>query len=251
VFALSGDQALSQITDLSWAPGQHQLLAVASDQGGASGGRSRLVALSDSAAPREVIALPAMVIPGSETWSPDGRQVAFLAKSGSATSLCLLNLADGGFRYLADTGGTTDPLPVAEVAWSADNSRTLFTAEEAGQNVAALWPFGGSPAAKLYATPPGGGPTHELSAALRSPVSLPDGTLLGFGRGKGGNVYLESLAEGRAPEPVSSTGLPRERFAARWDVARHQALLVTSGSASDGSERIEMWLVRFTHGGQA
>jgi len=252
LFALSGDQALSQLSDLSWAPGQHRLLAVATDQGTAGSGRSRLLVLSDSAAPRQVIAVPAMVVPGSETWSSDGRQVAFLAKSGSATSLCLLNIADGSFRYLADTGGTSDQLPVAEVAWAPDDNQVFFTSEESGQNVAALWPFGGSPAAKLYATPRAGGPTHQVSAAqLRSPVGLADGTLLGFGRGKGGTVYLQSLAQGLAPVPVSSVGLQRERFAARWDVARQQALLVTSGSSSDGSERIEMWLVRFTPGGQA
>ena len=252
LFALSGDQALSQISDLSWAPGQHQLLAVATDQGAAGGGRSRLIVLSDSADPRQAIAVPAMVIPGSETWSADGRQVAFLAKSGSATSLCLLNVADGSFRYLADTGGTSDQLPVAEVAWAPDYTRVFFTAEQSGQNVAALWPFGGSPAAKLYATPAAGGSTRQLSAAsLRSPVSLADGTLLGFGQGKGGTVYLQSLAQALPPVPVSSIGLQRERFAARWDVARRQALLVTSGSSSDGSEHIELWLVHFIPGGQA
>ena len=112
-FALSGDQTMSQISGLSWAPGRAPTAGVADDQGAGGGGRSRLIVISDRPPPRQVIAIPAAVIGGSETWSADGRQVAFLAKSGSATSLCLLNIEDGRFRYLADTGGTADQLPVA------------------------------------------------------------------------------------------------------------------------------------------
>lgn len=250
-FALPGDQNLSQIAALSWEPGSRELLAVATDQGSTGAGRSRLMVIADGGSPRQVIAIPAMVIPGSYTWSPNGHQVAFLAKSGSATSLCLLNLADGRFRYLADVGGTTDQLPLAEVTWAPDGSRVFFTAEEAGQNVVALWPFAGSPAAKLYSTPAGGGPASQFSAtALRSPVAVNDGTLLGFVRGKGGNVFLEAMQPGLTAEPITSTGLQRERFAARWDVSHHQAMLLAIGSSTDGSDRTETWLVRFTPGGQ-
>jgi hypothetical protein len=250
-FALSGDQAMSQITSLSWAPGTRQLLVVAEDQA-AGGRRSRLIVLSDDQPPRQLIAIPATVIDGSETWSPDGRQVAFLAKAGSRTSLCLLDVDDGGFRYLADTGGTSDQLPVAEVTWAPDGSRVFFTAEEAGQSAVAVWPFAGSPAARLYATAAGGGPIRQFSpAGLRSPLALTDGTLLGFVRGKGGNVFLDAADQEGPPEPVAGIGLQREHFAARWDARRHQAVLVAGGSFDDGSDRLEMWLARFTPGGQA
>ncbi len=250
-FALAGDQSTSQITGLAWAPGSHRLLAIADDQGAGGGGRSRLIVISDDRPPRQVVAMPATVIGGSETWSPDGRQVAFLAKSGSVTSSCLLTLEDGSFRYLADTGGTSDQLPVAEVAWAPDNSRVFFAAEEAGQSAVALWPFAGSPAARLYATAAAGGPISQFaSAGLRSPIALGDGTLLGFARGKGGSVVLESLGPAGSSEPVTNLGLQRERFAARWDADRHQAVLVANGTSNDGSDRLETWLVRFTPGGQ-
>jgi hypothetical protein len=49
---------------------------------------------------------------------------------------------------------------------------------------------------------------------------------------------------------VTNLGLQRERFAARWDADRHQAVLVANGTSNDGSDRLETWLVRFTPGGQ-
>jgi hypothetical protein len=141
---------------------------------------------------------------------------------------------------------------VAEVTWAPDGSQVFFTIEEAGQSAVAVWPFGSSPAAKLDTTAAAGGPIRQFaSAALRSPVALSDGTLLGFGRGKGGNVVLQSLGQASSPELVAGTGLQRDRFAARWDAGRHQAVLVSGGSSSDSSGQLETWLLTFTPEGQA
>ena len=123
----------------------------------------------------------------------------------------------------------------------------FFAAEQGGQSAVTLWPFAGSPTAKLYATAVAGGPITQFSSvALRSPAALSDGTLVGFGRGKGGTVVLQTLDQSPSPESMSDTGLQRDRFAARWDAGRHQAVLVAGGSSSDGSDRVETWLVRFT-----
>jgi len=249
MYVLPQSQGTAQITSLTWEPGSWQLLAVVANPGASGGAQSRLVLLSGDGAgsARELIDLPGAVIDGSFTWSPDGQQVAFLAKSSSTTSLCLLNVTSGRFRALSDVGGTADSLPVAEVAWRPGDGQIVFSAEEPGQNAVSLWGFGGTPAAKLYSADATAGPVSVFSGApLRGPAVLSDGTVLGFARGKGGAIALEAVGQGTSPEVVAGTGLNHDRFAARWDLAHRQALIVAIGSSSDGSDHVQLWLARFT-----
>jgi dipeptidyl aminopeptidase/acylaminoacyl peptidase len=100
-----------QLTDLGWAPDGDSLLLVSSQRSAGGGQRSRLLLLAaDGAEPRELVALPGEIVPGSYAWSPDGGRVAFLAQAGGLTALCLADLR-GPFRYLADVS-RDDPMPL-------------------------------------------------------------------------------------------------------------------------------------------
>ncbi|HLG71101.1 MAG TPA: PEGA domain-containing protein [Chloroflexota bacterium] len=248
LYVLPQDQTTAQFSSVSWAPQARLLLAVAANPGSTGGAQSRLLLLSpDKGLERDIIDLPAAVVDGSFTWSPNGQQVAFVARSGSATSLCLLDLNTGQFRRLADVGGTSDPLPVAEIAWRPDG-QVVFSAEAPGQNAVGLWGFGGTPSAMLYAAAAAGGPVTALSKALlRGPQVLSDGTILGFGPAKGGGVALEELGPGGSAEFLDGTGLNQQRFAARWDVAHRQALLVAAASSGSGDPP-RLWRLQFVPG---
>ena len=53
---------------------------------------------------RGLLSLPSEIIQDSYSWSPTGDFVAFLARAGQSTSLCLLGTQVGQFRYLAEGG---------------------------------------------------------------------------------------------------------------------------------------------------
>jgi dipeptidyl aminopeptidase/acylaminoacyl peptidase len=134
------------LADVAWAADGHRLL-IATHQGDSTVGNavaSRLLVLDTTqGAPRELLSVPAEIVPGSHSWGPDGRWVAFLARaltpSGGTTSvtLCAVDTQGGdvvaGFRYLGDiarvSGSNGGTVGVAPVAWEpAPGSQLLYAA---------------------------------------------------------------------------------------------------------------------------
>ena len=155
---LSGEQ----LVDLSWSPnGTHLLLVARRGTGGFSAAgavRTRLLWLNAAAGQanaRDVLTIPADVVPGSYSWNPTGDRVGFLARTNTGTALCVLALSDGlvpvsspaaidgTFRYLADvsrggasgaqflTTATAAPAPsgIAPLAWSPDGRQAVYAAQ--------------------------------------------------------------------------------------------------------------------------
>ena len=85
---------------------------------------------ADQGDPQPLVSLPDEVVAGSYSWSPDGGWVTFLATGSGHTSLCLVGVPNGDFRYLGDvnSGGLSHPLPVSPVSWAADGSELLYSA---------------------------------------------------------------------------------------------------------------------------
>jgi hypothetical protein len=94
-------------------------------------------------APRELATIPAEIVPGSYSWAPDGRWVAFLAQAPSTpgspamVTLCAVDTDAedplAGFRYLADLGRASlsggAAFPIAPIAWEpAPGTRLLYAA---------------------------------------------------------------------------------------------------------------------------
>jgi dipeptidyl aminopeptidase/acylaminoacyl peptidase len=237
-----------QLTDLGWAPDGNSLLLVSSQRSAGGGLRSRLLLLAaEGAEPRELVALPGEIVPGSYVWSPDGGRVAFLAQAGGLTALCLADLA-GPFRYLADLSHDDPmPLPFPPVAWSPDGGRLLYAAPTADRTSRAGWLFGPAPATALYGLDlarPLGQPFGEAEG--QSPAWRRDGTIVAFARTGDGPLLLRTVAPDGATRDVGAIGLaPSAVYAARWDTAHAQALIATRASASLGAIRPEFWLVRF------
>ena len=217
--------------DARWSPAADGLLVVT---GPASSGASPLNHLwwleAASAQAHELQALPSQVVPGSETWSPDGQHVTFVAHAGRLNALCVLGLADGSFRYLADLEPSdAPPLAYPAVGWSDDSQSVLFTAP---RDQPASAPIGG-----WFTARPGNGlfvarATDGLPTLVRElDVGLPgwqaDGRVLGLGRPDTSGPLALELVDG-------SSGLqrllelpfrPHRGYAAAWNAGHTRAII--------------------------
>jgi Tol biopolymer transport system component len=123
---------------LKWfeaGPGGRTLYFVASPRPGDR--NNELLALEVETGRARVIGA-ARVIPNTLAVSPDGSELAFLARGDSAgPELRIMALGSGSMRGLPGmpAGGLSAP-----VAWSADGSRVIVELTDAG--VPALWSFG-------------------------------------------------------------------------------------------------------------
>jgi TolB protein len=121
------------------------------------------------------------------TWSPDGKQIAFVSDHNSTfPTLWLMNAADGTGQRALSTPGLQQEA-VDSMAWSPDGSQlavTLFN--EPGPTQIALIPMGGvgRQPGKVLTAPAGGS---------LDPVWSPDGSWIGFaGRdGYAVDIYVE------------------------------------------------------------
>jgi len=237
-----------QLTDLGWAPDGARLLLVSTQRPAAGGLRGRLLLLDASGGePRELVALPGEVVPGSYAWSPDGGRVAFLAQAGGLTALCLADVG-GSFRYLADVSrDDLSPLPFAPIAWSPDGARLLYAAPTLDRPSRAGWLFGPAPAFGLFgvdAARPLGRPLGEAEG--QSPAWRRDGTVVALHRGGEGPLLLRTVEPDGATRDVGEVGVtPSAVYAARWDTVHAQALIATRAAASLGATRPEFWLAGF------
>lgn len=168
-YALPPNTAAERLVDLSWSPDGAGLLLAVEQRPQGGGVRTRLLwldlAASPSApAPHELITLPSEIAPGAYAWDPRDERVALLARASGKTSLCLLTLADGTFRSLADVA--TDgrpPAPFPPLTWRAGSAGNAATATYAASppGSASGFSLGAPPAPRLFSD----GPIPDLGAA--------------------------------------------------------------------------------------
>jgi hypothetical protein len=235
------------LVDASWSPRADRLLVVSSQPLGAGVVLSRLWFVDADGQPgrppRQVLSLPSEVLPGSETWSPDGQHVAFVAHAGEINALCLLGL-DASFHYLADLELSAAPLGYPRGVWSADGQRLLFVAPRQHPPGAALG----------WLQPDAQRALFTVDVADPIPVALQDtsvdlatwredGQLLGLGRpGPDSPLSLRWLsASGAAVGQLLELPLkPAGAYAASLDVARARVLIATRSSSGG----IDYWLAQ-------
>jgi PEGA domain len=297
VFALSPPNDISatgsatngeveEVRDVAWTPDSRHLLVIVRLVGVAGGppsaSRSRILLVDagtadgQQAPPSELPTLPADVVPGSYSWSPDGHWVALLTKAtnGSGgtdfTALCALDInAAGdvaGFRYVADLARQSDPAsptPVADVAWSpAGDSRLLYTAptpKSTVSNPLGLPTTSGGDPGLFAAIPAGPALTAEEGQRLGSATGLFAPAWLDTGDAAERLIALARSDKGSRPlviqgvDAVSGTiqnlgiALPTgvggsAAVAARWDVRHGRLLLLARRGAS--SPGLDYWVVQ-------
>jgi hypothetical protein len=248
----SSPGAVDQLLDVSWSPTGQDLLLAVKQAASAGGQHTVLDELSpDQGDPRPLVNLPSTIVPGSYVWSPDGQWVTFVAAADGKTSLCLLGLAGGDFRYLGDLslGGSAHPLPLAPASWPASGGSLLYSAWNGQPPDATSWLLGGAVSPALFTVNPAAPvPRLVASGAGQAPVRLADGSLLALARGKGsGPLLLRHVEDGNRPAdgpplPIPPSGV----YGARWDLAHAQSLIVVRGTGlSLAGETDQYWLARF------
>ena len=244
-----------QLTDITWTPDGQHLLLVARLPAPAGGQRNSIDWLAaDVGQPHELLNLPSDVVPGSYDWSPDGNWVTFLATGTGRTSLCLLGVPDGDFRYLGDisSAGLAHPLPFAPASWRAGGNELLYSAATSRQADVGGWLFAAGSSSGLYTVRPSvPAPTLVPGGQGQTPIWMPDGSLLTLARGKAAGPLLVRHQTGSAPPvdgpPLAITSGPA--FGARWDLARAQALVVVHGDGLDlAGDANQYWLAQFRPG---
>jgi PEGA domain len=232
------------VLDGSWSPQADGLLVLtgrpASSSDTPSATRVWWVDASAESA-HELRSLPSLVVPGSETWSPDGQHVAFMAHAGVLNALCLVGI-DGSFRYLADLEPSSSaPLPFAPVAWASNSQALLFVAPQQlhAPPSPSIWFQATPPQAVFEATLSDPTPSVVGDAQLVLPGWLADGRVVGLGRPgttDDGNLSVQVLGPGSHLDRVLEVPLkPTRNYAAEWDAAHSRAVIAdrTSSGATE------------------
>ena len=250
-YALTTEMRDERLVDLSWAPDGKHLFLVTRYQLVGGGYRTRLLWLDAASGQIDKLAnIPSEVVPGSYSWSPTGGHVAFLARSGQTTSLCLVSTDGTELRYLTDLyQDDSGPLTFPPVAWSSDGSRMLYTAPL--QNQASSqggWLWGAQLAPALFEVRVSRLREQRIGTAEgQSPSWRDDGSIVMLARPKLGGPLALRTAEpdgsirdlGELPFKAGPT------YAARWDLAHGQAIGAVRSAASTGANRSDYWLVRY------
>jgi dipeptidyl aminopeptidase/acylaminoacyl peptidase len=239
-----------RLVDLSWAPTGQQLLVVSREQRPNGSARARLRWLDPAGGePRELLSLPGEIVPSSYTWSPDGTQVAFLTRAGQLTSLGVVDVNAAAFHYLADLSrDDSTPLPFAPIAWSPDGRRLVYAAPAQDPAVPTLWPFGPKPPLALFTAETNAAAGQRLATATgQSPAWRRDGSVVALARpNSNGPLVLRVVdpdGETRDQSPLPLE--PANTFAARWDLASAQAIVVVRSTNAFGASQTDYWRVRF------
>jgi hypothetical protein len=188
--------------------------------------------------------LPSDVVPGTESWSPEGQHVAFVAHAGQINALCLLG-TDGSFRYVADLDPSVDPSSwYPPLSWSADGQRLAFIApHQRVPGVAFDWLAPASPHAIYVATLDQPTPTALGDTTLDQVSWREDGQLLGLWRtgpdAPLGIRTLTSLGE-HAQDLVQLPFKAGPTYTSMWDLS-HAQILVSSRSSDNAND---YWVIR-------
>jgi dipeptidyl aminopeptidase/acylaminoacyl peptidase len=238
-----------RLVDLSWAPAGQHLLVVSREQRPNGSVRTRLRWLDPAGGePRELLSLPGEIVPSSYTWRPDGTQVALLTRVGQLTSLGVVDVNAADFRYLADLSrDDSTPLPFAPVAWSPDDSRLVYAAPAQDPASPGFWPFGPKPPPALFTAEANAVAGQRLGTATgQSPAWRRDGSIVALARPNGNGplvlrvVDQDGETRDQSPLPLD----PANTFAARWDLASAQAIVVVRSTNAFGASQTDYWRVR-------
>ncbi len=255
-YALPPNTAAERLVDLSWSPDGTGMLLASQQRPQGGGARTRLLWLDlptdgqAASAPHELITLPSEIVPGAYAWSPEGGRVALLARANGRTSLCLLTIADGTFRSLADVtidGHPAPPFP--PLTWRGGSTGTGATVAYAAPlpGGAGGPTFGSAPAPRLSTDGTIGGQDFDLGVAEGLGLGWRgDDLVLALAHtGRGGATVLRAFdpraggaGQDLGPLPAA-IGMPD---GVRWDMARGQALLAVHGA---GGGQFDLWLVRW------
>jgi dipeptidyl aminopeptidase/acylaminoacyl peptidase len=236
-----------QLEDVSWSPRADRLLVTAS-QLLSEGARSTRVWLvgADAQDAHLALSMPSELVPGTESWSPDGQHVAFVAHAGQVNALCLLGL-DGAFRYVADLDPPRDAPPSYPPAtWSADGQRMLFVAPHQHlPGVAFDWLHPAAQHAVYVALLDQPTPAALMETFADQVTWREDGQLLGLWRAGSDSPLSIRLLTGPSGSGQGLVDLPLEpaaEYAAVWDLQRADLLVAAREPGSrDGTA---YWLAR-------
>lgn len=243
---------LEEIIDLAWSPKGDYLVASTREllPSGMSRTIIRRVAVADGGA-LTLAVMPAELIPGSVDWSPEADRLAFLARAGEVTALCVVSVDGTNFRYLADVARGPAPAWIP-LAWSpegdgvvysqspdpvltSDSAPQLYYDDLAGRAPTRLEGSGHSPVWRDRGLLALALPKADTPLLLQAFPSLTDGS-------RGGHKALQPA---RALGSLGVKAVPP--VAARWDVLAARALLSVPAEPGSGAEH-SYWLVDWRSG---
>lgn len=166
------------------------------------------------------------------TWSPDGKQIAFVSdRATTFPVLFLMNAADGtGVHRLPTPGVPQEGMDA--LSWSPDGTQIAVTVfNEPGPSQIAVIPVNGRQVGKVFTTLPGG--------AL-DPAWSPDGAWIAYAGHDGGSLEVRVVH----PDGTADQVLTQDGFLARAPVwspdGRHVAYL------SSRTGYFELWVTDIT-----
>jgi len=200
------------------------------------GTRFRLRFVEINGAVRQLAVRPAQPLAASWAWARDGHAVAFLVRAKS-TALATLDVANGELRYIDDlaTGSLPSSGAVAPATWDA-MGRLLYAAPLRGGRSSSTGPV-------LFGVSPGRTDPHRVGdiEPVFTPIVRDDGVVLTLARSDNDMLVLRPvdpngrvLAEQRLGLSVSGA------YAARWDLAHGQLLILNSSGIG-----LDVLLLRF------
>ncbi|HEY1296987.1 MAG TPA: hypothetical protein VGJ60_28255 [Chloroflexota bacterium] len=227
-----------RLLDASWSPLSDGVLVLSRRQI-AGGVRYQIRSAGTDGGVRDLLQLPGEPVAGSWVWAADGGSVAFLVHTTATTSLVSLDLSTGDLRYLDDL--STDTLPIsgaiAPAAWKPSGELLYAGPPRTDATSAGTGPV-------LYQVAPVRTDSHRVGDVqpVWAPVVQSTGTVATLARAENDVLVLRPiddsghvLAEQRLGIQVAGA------FAARWDLA-HRQILIVRGSPSGG---IDVLLARF------
>jgi hypothetical protein len=274
--------ATEHLVDLVWTPDSAHLVAITRLDGNPARARVFLIdtattsEASDMATARELLLLPAEIVPASASPDPTGRWLAFLAHSTTSSSaanaltLCVLELRPGGeFRDVADLGSDQRQPTTAPIAWAPSSvARQLAFVKPvpgASPNGGGLFDLFGAlrapaPASGLFVSDLDASSVQTTQprrlgklTGVVAPVWREDGTLLSFIRQNDGALALRTIGPGGATNdpgaPLPANAIQGTGLAAHWDPVHGRVLLLsrttTTNSNPAGVAPLQAWLVSY------